>query len=308
MDPIQHTIVCGLDGSRESGKLSRFAGALARTLGAALELVHVAGAPATHPLTAAGAATDHGGRGPKTHFGTHARLDVDSAPTTERVVPYGDPARRLAIVAGEKQALLIVVGTHGRGPVADVLVGSVSSRLAADAPCPVLVVPAAVSARARPERWRGRTIACGVDGSTAAWAAARHAAMLAARLGGSLQLISVRPPSLQGSDHPADWTAAARELQDIAARCVGRDDGAAPLNVSRQLRHGDPAFELERVAAVIASPLLALGSRGRGPSREALLGTVARQVLQAARRPTLVVPATSLMSESADAVGHEPRH
>jgi nucleotide-binding universal stress UspA family protein len=299
MDRIQRTIVCGLDGSTESRKLSRFADALARTLGAALELVHVVGAPTTHPLTAGGG-TGHGARGPETHFGTQAILNVDSAPTTERIIPYGDPARRLAIIAGEKQALLIVVGTHGRRPVADALVGSVSSRLAADAPCPVLVVPAAVSERARPERWRGRTIACGFDGSAAGWAAARHAATLAARLDGSLQLISVGPPRLRGSDHPTDWTAAVRELQDVAARCVGQADGTVPLNVSRQLRHGDPAFELERVAAVIASPLLALGSRGRGPSREALLGTVARQVLQAARRPTLVVPATSMMPESAN--------
>lgn len=213
--------------------------------------------------------------------------DVDDASETHRVVPYGDPARRLAITAADGQALLLVVGTHGLGPVTDPLVGSVSSRLAADAPCPVLVVPTAIQSQLRPELWRGQCIACGFDGSDAGWLAARHAALFAARLGGSLRLVSVGPRRCQ----PTEVNAAVRELQDLIWRTADQVDGAT--RVSHELRRGDPAFELERVAAVRASPVLALGSRGLGPSRGALLGTIARRVLQGARRPTLVVPATA---------------
>jgi nucleotide-binding universal stress UspA family protein len=218
-----------------------------------------------------------------------ATRDADDDSETHRVVPYGDPARRLAITAADEQALLLVVGTHGLGPVTDPLVGSVSSRLAADAPCPVLVVPTAIQSQLRPELWRGQCIACGFDGSDAGWLAARHAALFAARLGGSLRLVSVGPRRCQ----PTEVNAAVRELQDLIGRTVDQFDGATRLPVSHELRRGDPAFELERVAAVRASPVLALGSRGLGPSRGALLGTIARRVLQGARRPTLVVPATA---------------
>jgi nucleotide-binding universal stress UspA family protein len=267
--------------------LSRFARNLARTLEASLELVHVVGVPMTDPLRAG--AGNAGLRLGPPQLAVAAARHVDDTLTTHRLVPYGDPARRLAITAAEKQALLLVVGTHGLSPVSDPLVGSVSSRLAADAPCPVLVVPTATQTQFRPELWRGQCIACGFDGSDAGWMAARHAALFAARLSGSLRLVSVGPRRYQLTD----VVVAVRELRELVVRDVDRTDGARRLPVSHELRRGDPAFELERVAAVRASPVLALGSRGVGPSRGALLGTIARRVLQGARRPTLVVPATA---------------
>lgn len=287
VDSMQHTIVCGCDGSAGSEMLPGFARKLARTLEASLELVHVSGAATTDSLDAGAANADP--RLDPAQLAAATARDIDDTLTTHRVVPYGDPARRLAITAAETQALVLVVGTHGLGPVADPLVGSVSSRLAADAPCPVLVVPTAIQSQLRPELWRGQCIACGFDGSDAGWLAARHAALFAARLGGSLRLVSVGLRRYELTDVDV----AVRELRDLVAR--GGDCADAPTRwaVSHEVRRGDPAFELERVAAVRASPVLALGSRGLGPSRGALLGTIARRVLQGARRPTLVVPATA---------------
>jgi nucleotide-binding universal stress UspA family protein len=40
----------------------------------------------------------------------------------------------------EENSYLLVLGSRGYGPVARVLLGSVSRRVVADAPCPVLVV------------------------------------------------------------------------------------------------------------------------------------------------------------------------
>jgi nucleotide-binding universal stress UspA family protein len=51
----------------------------------------------------------------------------------------GDPAEVLAEVAREHGADLLVVGRRGRDFAARVLLGSVASRLVADAPCDVLV-------------------------------------------------------------------------------------------------------------------------------------------------------------------------
>jgi nucleotide-binding universal stress UspA family protein len=52
----------------------------------------------------------------------------------------GPPAATLAR-ACEEGVDLLVVGSRGYGPLMRVLLGSVSTRLVADAPCPVLVVP-----------------------------------------------------------------------------------------------------------------------------------------------------------------------
>jgi nucleotide-binding universal stress UspA family protein len=50
------------------------------------------------------------------------------------------PAEVLAEVAREQRADLLIVGRRGRDFTARVLLGSVSSRLVAAAPCDVLVV------------------------------------------------------------------------------------------------------------------------------------------------------------------------
>jgi nucleotide-binding universal stress UspA family protein len=54
---------------------------------------------------------------------------------------HGDPAAEICAVAREHAARLIVVGSHGWGPVGGMLFGSVSAGVLAHAPCPVLVVP-----------------------------------------------------------------------------------------------------------------------------------------------------------------------
>jgi nucleotide-binding universal stress UspA family protein len=54
----------------------------------------------------------------------------------------GDPAREIVEAARTINANLVVVGTRGQSRVRGLLLGSVSRRVAATAPCSVLVVPA----------------------------------------------------------------------------------------------------------------------------------------------------------------------
>ncbi len=56
------------------------------------------------------------------------------------LVAEGDPAE--ALLTAAKDANLLVLGTSGRTRLAGFLLGSVSSRCAAAAPCPVLLVKA----------------------------------------------------------------------------------------------------------------------------------------------------------------------
>lgn len=53
----------------------------------------------------------------------------------------GRAAHAIAEVAREQHGEVIVVGTRGRGPMAGLLLGSVTQRLLHSAPCPVLAIP-----------------------------------------------------------------------------------------------------------------------------------------------------------------------
>lgn len=53
----------------------------------------------------------------------------------------GDPARMILEVAAHVGADMIVMGKRGRGPLAGLLLGSVSQKLVSLAPCPVTIVP-----------------------------------------------------------------------------------------------------------------------------------------------------------------------
>ena len=67
----------------------------------------------------------------------------------DRRVVTGYPAERLADLADEEGAELIVVGSRGRGAFKAAFLGSVSSSLIGVARCPVLVVPPGASDKSR---------------------------------------------------------------------------------------------------------------------------------------------------------------
>ena len=69
-------------------------------------------------------------------------LDNDPEPLAVRpvVVTSNAPAATIVNYARESGADLIVMGTHGRGPMAHLLMGSVAERVVRLATCPVLVV------------------------------------------------------------------------------------------------------------------------------------------------------------------------
>lgn len=53
---------------------------------------------------------------------------------------HGNPAGEIVKAAGEEGADLVIVGTHGRGALAHILLGSVAEKIVRSAPCPVLTV------------------------------------------------------------------------------------------------------------------------------------------------------------------------
>jgi nucleotide-binding universal stress UspA family protein len=66
--------------------------------------------------------------------------DPTPLPTKPVVITAGAPAQAIVDYAAKNDIDLIVVGTHGRGVVAHLLVGSVAERVVRTARCPVLTV------------------------------------------------------------------------------------------------------------------------------------------------------------------------
>jgi nucleotide-binding universal stress UspA family protein len=153
---MDSSIVCGVDGSADSRAAVRVASALAERLGARLVLANVVdtttataavgpmGSVATSPplVTENLDALERAGEQMLGEVADEAQLDH-----AERRVAFGLAAQRLADVADEERAELIVVGSRGRGAFKAAFLGSVSTSLIGLARCPVLVVPAAYAER-----------------------------------------------------------------------------------------------------------------------------------------------------------------
>lgn len=133
------TVVVGVDGSPQALAALRWAAQYAQASGAALRAVTAWRYPTTY-----GIAPDWS----EAHFAADAaeqlRASVsaalgDSPPVlVETAVIEGRPAP--VLLAEARDADLLVVGSHGRGHFAGMLVGSVSTHCVEHAACPVVVV------------------------------------------------------------------------------------------------------------------------------------------------------------------------
>jgi len=136
-------IVVGVDGSAEAIRAVRLAAELAAAIHAKLVLVYAV-PPVTYGaewmLVPAGI---YDGLNAAGEAELRRATDLARCSDAEQVVLQGSPAETLVKVASERQASMLVVGSHGRGAVARMLIGSVADRVAHLAHCPVLVVRAA---------------------------------------------------------------------------------------------------------------------------------------------------------------------
>jgi nucleotide-binding universal stress UspA family protein len=129
----------GFDGMAESYAALEEAAKLASKFGGSLRVIGVATpVPAMGAAAAAQAGADAG-----PDFQTRLNEAVAQLPPELRPLPVferGDPVRKL-LEAAEMGVDLLVLGSRGFGPVMRLLIGSVSSRVIREAPCPVMVVP-----------------------------------------------------------------------------------------------------------------------------------------------------------------------
>jgi nucleotide-binding universal stress UspA family protein len=182
-------------------------------------------------------------------------------------------ARALHEVARTNDAAMLVLGSSHHSRAGRLLVGGTADRVVNQAPCPVAIAPPGFR---HLELVHPPIVGCAFDGTLASIDALLAAIELAKALELPLRAIAVAPRD------------AAQTMLDDAGAFV-RHSGDGMVDFDCVAVEGDPATEL--IAATHGDVgMLFVGSRGLGPVRRALLGSVATRVLHDAACPLVVVP------------------
>jgi nucleotide-binding universal stress UspA family protein len=214
-----------------------------------------------------------------------ARTTAPHAHVHGRAV-LGEPAPVLLAAADE--AGMIVVGSRGAGGFASLLAGSVSTRVATQAPCPVVIV-------------RGRTdndtcpVVVGVDGSASADVATGIAFEEASRRASALVAVQAftvpLPPWTMGL--PPVVCDPAEIAADLRSCLIGQlakwRDKYPDVPVEYVISRSSAAAAL--MDQSLRAALVAVGTRGHGATRGLLLGSVGLQLVHHAACPVLIAQA-----------------
>jgi nucleotide-binding universal stress UspA family protein len=209
-------------------------------------------------------------------------------------VPSSSAARAIHEEAERRNATLLVVGSSRRAESGRLKLGSTAARLIHGAPCPISVVP---------RDWMPdgdlATIGVGYSDSEEGREAMRAGHALARRSGATLRVIGVVRETLPIALE-AEAPAAGRR-----GKTVEDAEGEHMLALRRRIQAelqslgegpevevdvmaGDPADALIRASRHL--DLLVCGSRGYGPLRAVMLGSVSSRVADEAQCPVLVLP------------------
>ena len=283
------SVLVGYDGSEVSADAVRFAAREAHLRGVPLEVITAWDAPTADLGMGAGSVVDPQLADVVAQRATEAAAEgaglAGEVDVTARAVP--GPAAA-ALVDGSRSSELVVVGSHGRHGMADLLLGGVSRQVAAHSACPVIVV--------RNDAARFGRIAVGIDGSPQALRALDFAFEQASRHGWALRVVHAWDVAVIGFDANTSTYPHGGILDEVgdaetrlsAEVLAGHADRYPDVALEVTVQRGAPAKVL--VDASGDCDLLVTGSRGRGGFAALMLGSVSHKVLHHAQCSVAVVP------------------
>ncbi len=201
----------------------------------------------------------------------------------ETHVVRGTPHRRINGVAGTVGAGLIIVGSRGKSPLENRIIGSTARNLTRTTIAPLLVnriergvdEPEPVREHLFERVLYATDFSENADRAFEAFSYLRHAASEAV----IVHVRTPKDPGPAGSEDPHDRLA---ELQTRLEEW-GIETGI-------RVRQGDPADEILDVEGTVDATITLLGSRGHSRLRRLLLGSVTEDVVANASANVLVVP------------------
>ena len=283
-------ILIGFDGSSHGDDALALGRVLAST-GAAAELTVATVYKAVINKDSHGTESDYQER--LRHEAEHelnrARSHAPELPESAfRAVRAGSVAAGLHRLAEEIEADVIVVGTSHRGALGRVWAGSATEQVLHGAPTAVAVAPVGYAETPADQRSL-RRIGVAYDGSPEAKAALQRAVALAETAGARVvpvSIVDLRTPTTIAYGYE-QYVDAVRELATLELKEAGAAVRASG-DVESIKREGDPASELAHVSGEL--DLLVTGSRGYGPLKRVLLGSVTTRLVREAEGPLLLLP------------------
>ncbi len=287
-------LVVPVDGSSAARRGIDFAIELAKREGAAVDVCSVVDEIAVILPLAEGALGD-----PSLIMGTieHAAdenvnvavtLLRDAGIAAEGMVLRGSPATEIDAFVRRRFADAIVLGTNGRTSIERWFIGGITLALLRTSDVPVITVHADDMLHFGP-------ILVAVDDSPASLAALDCAIERAGRSSATLALLHVfeerqveryaQALGLRSRDVRRQALTAAEDAVDDAADHVR----AAGISCSTEMQFGIPSATIVAAAQRHASASIAIGTHGRGELGRLFFGSVAAEVVRAARVPVYVV-------------------
>jgi nucleotide-binding universal stress UspA family protein len=194
-----------------------------------------------------------------------------------RTIRADHPDEVLADLGSDERRDLIVVGSPHRGPLGRALLGSVAKALIHRSTVPVAIAPRGFSGH------RLHRLVVGFDGSPEARSALDWAEPLGAAREAEIDVFTVATPpvSIPGAlgHRPAGLADPFDAVEEAA------DHGGEDIDLHAHLSVGHAAPNLASTA-----DLLVVGTQTHGTLEEALIGSVADELVTASRCPVVTVP------------------
>lgn len=211
-----------------------------------------------------------------------------------RHIPYkllrtaGKPGAEIARTAEVMNVDLVVMGSHGRGAVGGLLLGSSTQGVIAGCDVPLLVVRNKQLPAPRGE------VVVAVDGSPYSRKAVayllRHRDLLAVSSNITLMHVSPTMPDLSDAKARAALQQQRKREREQAMSSARRLLAKAKGIKSREVHvTGEPGERIADYARGRHCSLIVMGSHGRGKMTSLILGSVAQKTLAAAHTPVLIV-------------------
>lgn len=281
---ISHiSIVVGVDGSPTSDLAVEWAARQAGLDHRTLMLVHAPDAAQrfwTGPVFVdTGALTESAGTAARVLLGQAAARADAAQPglVVQQVLSESDPRQALLGLAGD--ACMIVVGSHGRGPVRSLLLGSVGVALTKLAPCPVVVVRSVEPTTAVPDLRHG--VLVGVHSTDPRQPALEFAFDLASSRSWPLTVLQCS----QDDDYERRNLAMTTALAGLEAK-------HPDVVVTRRMQHGF----IDQCLVELSSSMhvVVVGSPPASRLSDMAWGSVASTVVEQANGVVVVVPPNDL--------------
>lgn len=285
-------ILCPVDLSECSRRALDHALGLARCYRAAITALHV-----VSPVTAVSPAPLAGGILPTIPAPTDlAAISAQVRRMIEAEQPPGltvdvlvtespDVPGEILAQAGRLQADLIVIGTHGRGVVERLFLGSTAERVLRKSPCPVVTVPMTAPETMPLGSAPFARIICGIDFSPSAQLGLNHAISLAQESRGTLVLVhAIEVLPLYYDFSPpvvVDLDAWRRDAMQRLHAMVP-DNVRASCEVREVVVRGKAYQAILELADSVKADLIVLGIQGRGAVDRFFFGSTANHVVRQA--------------------------